>query len=91
MGFYSAGQIIADTKNNGVEIRPICINNSLWDNTLERDKENNLALRIGFRQIKGLSQSVIKRIISVRKNGFKSIYDIWIRSNLSYQNISKLF
>ncbi len=90
MGFYSAGQIIADTKNNGVEIRPICINNSLWDNTLERDKENNLALRIGFRQIKGLSQSVIKRIISVRKNGFKSIYDIWIRSNLSYQNISKL-
>ena len=90
MGFYSTGQIITDVKNNGVEIRPICINNSLWDNTLEPNKKSNLALRIGFRQIKGLSKSTIKKIISVRKSGFRSIYDIWVRSNLSYQNISKL-
>ena len=65
MGFYSVNQIITDAKNRGVEILPICINNSSWDNTIERNEKNNLRLRIGFRQIKGLSRSVIKKLISV--------------------------
>ena len=90
MGFYSVNQIITDAKNHGVKIRPVCINNSLWDNTIEHDKTNNLVLRIGFRQIKGLSKSIIKKVISVRKSGFQSVYDVWVRSDLSYQIISKL-
>ena len=90
MGFYSVNQIITDAKNHGVEIRPISINNSLWDNTIERDNKNKLTLRIGFKQIKGLSHSVIKKVILARKNNFQSIYDFWLRTNLSYQNISIL-
>ncbi len=90
MGFYSTSQIITDAMRHGVKIRPVCINNSLWDNTIERDKKNNLTLRIGFRQIRGLSKSVIEEIITLRKHGFQSIYDLWSRLNLPYQSISKL-
>ena len=90
MGFYSVNQIITDAKKHGVEILPLCINNSLWDNTIERNSKNNLAIRIGFRQIKGLQKSLIEKVISVRKNGFQNIYDVWSRSELSYGTLSKL-
>lgn len=90
MGFYSVNQIITDAKKHGVEILPQCINNSLWDNTIERNSKNNLAIRIGFRQIKGLQKSLIEKVISVRKNGFQNICDVWSRSELSYGTLSKL-
>ena len=35
MGFYAPAQIVSDAKNHGVEVRPIDINYSSWDNTLE--------------------------------------------------------
>jgi len=36
MGFYQPAQIIIDARKHGVEVRPIDINYSLWDNQLER-------------------------------------------------------
>src|SRR5688500_7265969 len=35
MGFYQPAQIVADAKKHGVEVRPVDINYSDWDNTLE--------------------------------------------------------
>ena len=35
MGFYAPAQIVRDAADHGVEIRPIDINQSDWDNTLE--------------------------------------------------------
>lgn len=35
MGFYKPAQIIRDAQNHGVEILPVDINDSDWDNTLE--------------------------------------------------------
>ena len=39
MGFYAPAQIVRDAADHGVEIRPIDINHSDWDNTLERGPE----------------------------------------------------
>jgi error-prone DNA polymerase len=36
MGFYAPAQIVRDAIEHGVEVRPIDINNSDWDNTLEK-------------------------------------------------------
>ncbi len=90
MGFYSANQIINDARKHTVEILPLCINKSVWDNTTELGPNNNLSLRIGFRQIKGLSKPAVENIIDKRYNGFKNISDLWQRTNLSYYILSKL-
>ena len=36
MGFYAPAQIVRDAQAHGVEIRPICVNASRWDCTLDR-------------------------------------------------------
>jgi error-prone DNA polymerase len=35
MGFYAPAQIVRDARDHGVEVRPVDINHSLWDCTLE--------------------------------------------------------
>jgi error-prone DNA polymerase len=35
MGFYQPAQIVADARNHNVELRPVDINYSAWDNLLE--------------------------------------------------------
>jgi DNA polymerase III alpha subunit len=35
MGFYAPAQIVRDAAEHGVEIRPVCVNTSRWDCTLE--------------------------------------------------------
>ena len=83
MGFYSASQIIRDAKNHGVKVREICINKSEWDHSLENNGESYLSLRLGFRQIKGLSKNDVDRIIKERGNGYNDPQDLWHRIRLS--------
>jgi error-prone DNA polymerase len=35
MGFYQPAQIVRDARDHGVEVRPVCVNASRWDCTLE--------------------------------------------------------
>jgi error-prone DNA polymerase len=35
MGFYAPAQIVIDARNHGVEVRPVDVNESAWDCTLE--------------------------------------------------------
>ncbi len=56
MGFYAPAQIVRDAEEHGVEARPIDVNHSLWDNSLERRADGALALRLGFRQIDGFHE-----------------------------------
>ncbi|MGB4909505.1 MAG: error-prone DNA polymerase, partial [Tabrizicola sp.] len=52
MGFYAPAQLVRDARDHDVEVRPISINHSDWDCTLEPRSDGELALRLGFRQIK---------------------------------------
>lgn len=59
MGFYAPAQLVRDAREHGVEVRPVDINHSHWDCTLERvndGEERSLALRLGFRQIGGFKR-----------------------------------
>lgn len=72
MGFYSASQLIQDAKRHHVAVLPVCINQSNKDHCIEKD-----ALRLGFRQVKGLSDSGIKRIVQKRPiSGFTHMGEI---------------
>ncbi len=39
MGFYAPAQIVRDARDHGVEVRPVCVNASRWDCTLEAAEE----------------------------------------------------
>ncbi len=56
MGFYAPAQIVRDAREHGVQVRPVCVNASYWDNVMEPDGEGGLGLRLGFRQIKGMPE-----------------------------------
>src|SRR5919106_5739315 len=54
MGFYAPAQIVRDAREHGVEVRPVDINFSDWDCTLEplAASSDRRALRLGLRQVK---------------------------------------
>jgi error-prone DNA polymerase len=76
MGFYQPAQIIIDAQKHGVEVRPVDINFSDWDNRLEERSGRYCALRLGFRQVKGLREEDMKILIKGRKTTYTSIYEL---------------
>jgi error-prone DNA polymerase len=85
MGFYAPAQIVRDAQNHGVEIRPVCVNASRWDCTLEPRGGNDgrLAVRLGLRMVKGLSNSEAGELISNRADQpFLSVDDLWQRCSI---------
>ncbi|MEH7849005.1 error-prone DNA polymerase [Rhizobium laguerreae] len=48
------------------------------------------AVRLGFRQIKGLSTDDMERLVSYRGEGYSSVRDLWLRSGLQKSVIERL-
>ncbi len=90
LGFYAPAQIIRDVRQHGVETRPICINHSEWDNTLERRPDGALALRLGFRQIKGFKEEDATWLVAARGNGYPDPQALWLRAGLSPRALTRL-
>ena len=76
MGFYQPAQIVIDAERHGVEMRAVDVNHSFWDNTLEEKSGKYFAVRLGFRQVKGLREEDMQALIAHRKNGYASINQI---------------
>ena len=63
MGFYAPAQIVRDAKEHGVEARPVDVNLSDWDATLEPGgADGGPALRLGLSEIDGLAEDEAKKI-----------------------------
>lgn len=90
MGFYAPAQIVRDAREHGVTVRPVCINASYWDNTMEPDGHGGLALRLGFRQLKGLAEEDAAWIAAARGNGYQSVRDVWRRAGTAPHLLEKL-
>jgi error-prone DNA polymerase len=92
MGFYSVAQIVTDARDHGVEVRPVCINRSRWDCTMEEiNNTGRSAVRLGFRVVKGLPQNDAARIVLARANQpFVSADDMWRRSGVPTASLVKL-
>ncbi|MFD1509794.1 error-prone DNA polymerase [Lacimonas salitolerans] len=90
MGFYAPAQIVRDAREHGVTVRPVCINASFWDNVMEPDGQGGLALRLGFRQIKGLGEDEAGWIAAARGNGYLSVTDVWRRAGLAPAMLARL-
>jgi DNA-directed DNA polymerase III PolC len=90
MGFYAPAQIIRDAREHGVTVLPPCINASQWDNVMEPDRTAGLALRLGFRQIRGMPEEEAMWIVATRANGFRAVEDVWRRAGVSPATLTRL-
>src|SRR5690606_16252304 len=66
MGFYAPAQIVRDARAHGVEVRPIDVNHSRWDCTLERADGRFMAVRLGLNQVRGLRNADGAAIVLAR-------------------------
>ena len=84
MGFYAPAQIVRDVREHQVEVRPIDINASGWDNSLERDQRGRLALRLGYRQMDGFRAAWAAALVAARElqGRFASIEALARRADL---------
>jgi error-prone DNA polymerase len=73
MGFYQPAQIVQDARNHRVQVLPVDINYSDWDNTLENKSGQHLAVRLGFRQVKGLREEDMIVLTAMRNNGYDHV------------------
>jgi error-prone DNA polymerase len=136
MGFYAPAQLVRDARDHGVAVRPIDVNASHWDCTLEplegckstvrpstwrfapaQDEENPLwhkekflipsasaassrgthdvipgrcALRLGFNQVKGLSQAPLEEFVARRGDGYVSVAEVARRGGLDRRSLERL-
>lgn len=74
MGFYQPAQIVIDARKHGVEVRPVDINHSNWDNTLEERVGKYCVVRLGFRQVKGIREDDIRMLVVARTAHYTNIH-----------------
>jgi error-prone DNA polymerase len=76
MGFYQPAQLVIDARKHNVDVRPIDVNYSEWDNKLEEKSGKYFSIRLGFRQIKGMREDDVQALIAARTKRFESITEI---------------
>ena len=96
MGFYAPAQIVGDAKKHDVEVRPVDINASDWDSTLEPEirSADQHALRLGLRLASGLAEEEGRLIAKVRRSGngspYGSVEEVARRTGVSRKAIEAL-
>src|SRR5262249_45035633 len=90
MGFYQPAQLVRDARTNGVEVREADVNFSDWDCTLEPVADGRHAVRLGFRQIRGLNKKELEKLTAARGNGYASIERLAAVAGVSRSTIERL-
>ncbi|HKK30855.1 MAG TPA: error-prone DNA polymerase, partial [Alphaproteobacteria bacterium] len=106
LGFYAPAQIVRDAVEHGVRVLPADVNASDWDCTLEPGAGPGPAcgsigwgvtasppartLRLGLRQIKGLAEADVRRLVACRGNGYASVQEMRERTGLGPAVLERL-
>ncbi|WP_043689557.1 error-prone DNA polymerase [Luteimonas huabeiensis] len=104
MGFYSPSQIVQDAlrgspEREAVRVLPVDVRRSGWDNALvggrpwrdENDPGEQPAIRLGLRQVRGLSEAAAARIVAARQaRPFADVADLCLRAGLDEKARSAL-
>jgi error-prone DNA polymerase len=94
MGFYSPATIVDDALRNGIEVRPVDVNASAWDCTLEPGSathaheahtRDRFAVRLGLRYVQGFHAADWEVIEAAREAGgaFTGVDDLDRRARLN--------
>lgn len=92
MGFYQPAQIVRDAREHGVEVRPVDINHSRWDCTLEPAPPGGPAIRLGMRMVRGLAEDDARRVIASIEAGGRArrIDSLWRASTVRAVSLRRL-
>lgn len=91
MGFYAPAQLVRDARRQGVETRPVDVQHSDWDCTLEVNAAKAPALRLGLRLVKGLSRAGAERLLRARASGhFHNMAELAARTGLDRGDLAAL-
>ena len=93
MGFYAPAQVVRDAREHRVLVRPVCINASRWDCTLERrgDGGPGYAVRLGLRMVKGLGNEPGAELVARRGDTpYGSVEETWRRAGISAPMLERL-
>jgi error-prone DNA polymerase len=85
MGFYAPAQLVQDARRHGVVIRPIDVNHSDWDCTLEQG-----AVRLGLRMAAGLAERDAQALVAARGAGYRSPDEIARRTGCGRTVLDRL-
>lgn len=88
MGFYAPAQLIRDARHHGVTVRPVDVNRSDWDCTIEGDG----SLRLGMRLVRGIGEIDARRIrAAVEQRGpFQTLLTLWRCSGVRAATLRRL-
>jgi len=91
MGFYGPAQLVRDARAHGVEVRPVDVQASDYESTLERTESGAPALRLGLRMVKSLSEQGGARVAAARRaRPFESVQDLGRRAALDRGDLEAL-
>ncbi|MBJ6762302.1 error-prone DNA polymerase [Myxococcaceae bacterium JPH2] len=86
MGFYAPHTLVADAQRHGVEVREVDVRRSDWDCTLEEDG----ALRLGLRMVRGLGDAVGQRVAASRGEGYATVGELARRARVPRHELTRL-
>jgi error-prone DNA polymerase len=91
MGFYAPQQLVRSARDHGVEVRPIDVQHSSWDCTLERGADGSAVVRLGMRLVKGLKSEAAARVGDARATApFANVQDLAERAGLDAKDLGAL-
>ncbi len=93
MGFYAPAQIVRDAREHRVLVRPVCVNASRWDCTLERrdDGGPGRAVRLGLRMVKGLGNEPGAQLVTRRgETPYATVEEVWRRAGVPPAMLERL-
>ncbi|MDP5280078.1 error-prone DNA polymerase [Sphingomonas sp. DG1-23] len=91
MGFYAPAQIVRDAREHRVEVRPVDVNCSRWDCTLEYAPGPYKAVRLGLRMVRGLANDDAAAIVAARGEGrFTSVEEIQRRAGVGAGALNRI-
>lgn len=89
MGFYAPSTIVEDAKRHGVQMRAVDVCHSAWDCTLERNSDDDLAVRMGLRYVKGFGERE-RAALAVAPGPYRDLSDFVTRTGLSRKALHTL-
>jgi error-prone DNA polymerase len=81
MGFYSPAVLVKDAQRHGLRVKPIDIQVSAWECTVEHEPDGTRSMRLGLGYAKGMRKQAADALIAARvQDGpFRSADDLALR------------
>ncbi|HEX4771557.1 MAG TPA: PHP domain-containing protein [Bryobacteraceae bacterium] len=91
MGFYAPAQLVRDAREHGVEVRPIDVNHSNWETTLEPvNGASRHAVRLGLHMVSGLPKKDAHALVAARGAGYRTPIEVARRAGCGRRALDRL-